>query len=215
MGEENKGENFEGKDSGVEEETNIPPDWAMINFQDLFDRGFRPRVKSVKGLRFITLRRGDEEKSLGPYTESRWNLLTSMYPVKTEPRKESTLPDELKGRKRGFLTNVAKIPLKATADLPRHVNVNLKTILYYEWVKSKGFPGDLGDFLNQVCEAYFGEHGIEPVMVIAEKEYSEKEISIEEDIAGEDVSQQDVSQEAGKQAESWETGKNRWDLNGN
>ena len=70
------------KDSSQQSDSviDIPNEWREIQFQDLFANGWKPRVKTQKGISYITLRRGNNEKSLGPYTEERWQLVASMLP---------------------------------------------------------------------------------------------------------------------------------------
>jgi hypothetical protein len=63
-------------------EERIPDEWAEIPIQDYFDKGFRPNIKTVGNRKYITLKKGSYEKSLGPYDEEKWKLLNSMYPRK-------------------------------------------------------------------------------------------------------------------------------------
>ena len=43
-----------------------------LEIEGLLDEGWKPRIKKRKKLRYITLRKGNQEKSLGPYTEELW-----------------------------------------------------------------------------------------------------------------------------------------------
>jgi hypothetical protein len=151
-----------------EEEGKIPPAWAGIPLQDYFDKGFKPYKRTDRrypGKAWITLKRGRFEKSLGPYSEERWNLITSMYGRRELPGfRTPYLPK--RSSSRGDLLSVSLAP---PPSLPRQMGINTRTLMYYEWAKMKGFDGTLGDFLNDVCYAYFLEHGIEPVIVVTEK----------------------------------------------
>lgn len=188
-----KGKVEEGKEDPVEEADassgglpEIPEEWKRIPIQDYFDKGFRPYKHNVDGKLYITLKKGRFEKSLGPYSEDRWQLLLSMYPKKiiearrSEERKKVEDYEYLKSvpeprsssRRRSALLKVSLAP---PPSLPRTIEINPKTLSYYEWALSKGYKGSLGDFLNEVCYAYFAEKGIEPVIYIVEKEESEEE----------------------------------------
>ena len=48
--------------------------WVNVELEidGLIDEGWKPRIKKRKKLRYITLRKGNQEKSLGPYTEELW-----------------------------------------------------------------------------------------------------------------------------------------------
>jgi hypothetical protein len=170
----------EGKDEGTEPKTEpkIPQEWAAIPIQDYFDKGFKP-YKRIKGERaYISLKRGRYEKGLGPYTDEKWSILVSMYPHKLDERNEgdylSRVPPAPVPNSR-FKTrgNLLSVGLAPPPSLPRQMGINTRTLMYYEWAKSKGFDGPLGEFLNDVCYAYFLEHGIEPVIVVTQKEENE------------------------------------------
>jgi hypothetical protein len=75
---------MEGKE-GKEEKEPMPEEWAEIPIQDYFDKGFRPNIKTVGNRKYITLKKGSYEKSLGPYDEEKWKLLNSMYPHRIRP----------------------------------------------------------------------------------------------------------------------------------
>ena len=74
----------------------VPEDWAQIPLQDYLDKGFHPYIKTVGERKYITLKKGRQEKSLGPHTEERWELLTSIFPHKTSfpPIEEMTPIDD-------------------------------------------------------------------------------------------------------------------------
>jgi hypothetical protein len=149
----------------------VPPEWKEVPIQDLFSKGWKPYRKTVEGKTYIVLRKGEYMKSLGPYSEDRWELLLSMYPYKLTYRGEGfsqaaasqSLPQTQGKEAKG---NILSVGIDKPPSLPRQVKLSLKTLMYYEWAKSKGFSGGLEDFLNQVCEAFFLEHGLEPVIVV-------------------------------------------------
>ena len=53
-----------GKGTGTGNEVEIPEEWKSIPIQDYFAKGFKPRIKRKGGREYITLRRGNREKSL-------------------------------------------------------------------------------------------------------------------------------------------------------
>lgn len=147
------------------EKTEMPPDWEGIPIKDFLKRGFSPYQRvSKNGKIYITLKRGKIEKGLGPFTEEKWALLNKMYEeVQAEMRKQA----EQSGAKLTVIKNpLLSSSLTPPTTLAKQINVSTKTLLYYEWARSKGYNKQLGDFLNEVCYAYFTEHGIEPVIVV-------------------------------------------------
>ncbi len=54
-----------------------------IEIDGLIDDGWKPRIKKRKKLRYITLRKGNQEKSLGPYTEELWEKVKPVDPWAT------------------------------------------------------------------------------------------------------------------------------------
>jgi hypothetical protein len=46
--------------------------------------GWNFRIKTVKGRRYITRRRGQEERGLGPYNENFWNLISHLVQLNAE-----------------------------------------------------------------------------------------------------------------------------------
>lgn len=55
---------------------------ALEDARRYIDEGYSFRVKTVKNRKYITARKGQKEKSLGPYTEEKWRTITGM---KIEP----------------------------------------------------------------------------------------------------------------------------------
>ena len=137
----------------------IPNEWREIQFQDLFANGWKPRIKTQKGISYITLRRGNNEKSLGPYTEERWQLVASML-----PRRELPLP--ISQSRTSLLTSSVAKP----EALKPQIGVSLETLQWYQWVQSKGYDRSLGDFVNEVVHDYFREQGIELAVIIQKGE---------------------------------------------
>lgn len=65
----------------------------------LLEEGWTPRIKTVKGHRYITLRKGKKEKSLGPHNEELWNQLKALIPLpkfEQRPLKKLEIYESLK-----------------------------------------------------------------------------------------------------------------------
>ena len=73
----------------------IPPEWERMNIKEFFDAGFRPSIKRVGAYSYITLKKGNTEKSLGTYSEERWRALMSIYPRKV-PSQLPPIEEKLK-----------------------------------------------------------------------------------------------------------------------
>lgn len=139
----------------------IPEEWKEHNFQDLFDKGWKPskKVNNKTGLSYIRLRHGrSEEIHLGSYSESKWELLQSMFPHKLpalsrtdnpeelpEPAKESNMP----------VGSYFKVPIAKATVIPKAFMPRLPTLYWFERLKQNGFSGDLSDFLNDIVETHF------------------------------------------------------------
>jgi len=172
-----------GKGTGTgNEEGNIeiPEEWRSIPIQDYFAKGFKPRIKRKGGREYITLRRGDREKSLGPYSEERWELIMSMYPhrmyeeyrqrMEAETAKEYSEKVPPPSRKRSPVSKLLSVTLSKPPPLSTKITVDTRTLLYYQWAVERGYDGTLGDFLNECVYAYFQEKGIEPVIYVQKRE---------------------------------------------
>ena len=51
--------------------------------EGLIDEGWKPRIKTRKNRKYITLRKGNKEKSLGPFTEKLWDEIKPVEPWAT------------------------------------------------------------------------------------------------------------------------------------
>lgn len=137
----------------------IPNEWSEIQFQDLFANRWKPRIKTTNNISYITLRRGNNEKSLGPYTEERWQLVMSML-----PRRE--LPPPISQSKTGLLTSSIAKP----EALKSPIGVSLEVLQWYQWAQSKRYSGSLGDFVSDVVHTYFQDQGLELIVMIPKGE---------------------------------------------
>lgn len=135
----------------------LPNEWVKIPIHDLVDKGYRPRVKKVKGIQYLTLRQGNSEKSLGHYTEERWDLLLELFPrLKVAPK----------------VSPAAATPILSTRlGKPRSVkkafNPSLETLGWHAWCQQKGYAGELDEFVNDIVHNYFYEKGfMRPVVIV-------------------------------------------------
>lgn len=63
---------------------------------------------------------------------------------------------------------------KVCADLQRMVRVAPPNLEWYEFLKDKGYPSNLTDFINECVEAYFKSMGLELALVVKPQFSSEK-----------------------------------------
>ena len=53
----------------------IPERWKRMPLVDMIHKGWKPRIKAKGDKSYISMRHGNQERGLGPYTEERWNFL--------------------------------------------------------------------------------------------------------------------------------------------
>lgn len=134
------------------ERSEVPEEWLRMPLEDMVDKGWRPRIKRKGDREYLTLRFGNQERSLGPASEERINLFGEMFP-----------------KLRAMLTNVRRRPPKTSGILttkiknPKEIGTgyrpSLEVLNWYSWAKSKEYDGSLGDFVNEVVHNYFKEQG--------------------------------------------------------
>jgi len=134
----------------------VPEKWKHLPIADMVDKGWRPRVKAMGDRSYITMRYGSQERSLGAFTEERWSLLMEMYP------KLKTLSHKAIPATKGSLlrTDISKPQALKPSAL-----ISVETLAWYEWAQTRGYPGNLGDFLNEVVHDYFKREGLSVVIV--------------------------------------------------
>ncbi|MCJ7631951.1 hypothetical protein MUP77_06100 [Candidatus Bathyarchaeota archaeon] len=139
----------------------MPDEWREIAFQDFFANGWKPRIKTTKGIGYITIRKGNNEKSLGPYDEDRWRLVMSMFPKRVPP------PPSFPSKASLLTSSIAK-----PEALKSPIGVSLEVLQWFQWAqsKSKNYFGSLGDFISDVVHTYFQEQGLELIVIIPQGE---------------------------------------------
>jgi hypothetical protein len=182
--EEEKTEAETGGEETPEEKQELPEEWQFIPIKDYIVKGFKPYQKVVKGHRYMTLKRGKFEKSLGLFSDEKWARLLSMYPTeeKVVEEKAEPLSEAERAGRDTYIDKVPDLPIvkpgrslmgvgfSPPPSLPRQVTVDTTTLIYYEWFKGKGYNGSLGDFLNETVQAYMMLKGVGLAVVIREEE---------------------------------------------
>lgn len=147
--------------SEAEKKPEIPENWKELPLADMVDKGWRPRIKEMKDRAYLTMRYGTQERSLGPYTQEKWNLLMAMFPKLKILTQKAPPPSE------GSLLKVEigkPHPIRKTAD------ISIQTLAWYEWAQNRGYPGTLGDFFNDVVADYFKREGLSVVILREENQ---------------------------------------------
>jgi len=130
------------------------------------NKGYYPYVRKKKGRLYMTIRKGDHEIHLGPYDEEYFNELKSLLPPSGRMPGGRTVETVVGGDGGGVSADVGpKIgrPKVPTEDEWRlwavRFGIRSSVILYYEHATQRGYTGSLADFINDVVELYFSEHG--------------------------------------------------------
>ena len=146
----------------------IPPEWAEIDFEAYFRRGFKPYIMTKQdGRKYILLKRGRFAKSLGPYDERRWELLNTAARAMGVVDREKEEMGEERGEEKGRRitgSSLLSVSVSKPPQLSKSIVLSPETLMYYTWIVEKGYDGTLSDFLNECVKAYFLSKGIEPVM---------------------------------------------------
>jgi hypothetical protein len=140
----------------------IPNEWREIQFQDLFANGWKPRIKTQKGISYITLRRGNKEKSLGPYQEDRWQLVMSMFPKKVPDAR--IFPANPK-----YPLSLIGATMKRADWVPKTFTPSVDTLKWFQTLKENGSSVGFDEFINDIVETHFSKcHHLDYRLVITE-----------------------------------------------
>lgn len=148
------------------QEREIPARWKELPLADLVDKGWMPRVKKTRGIEYLSLRRGNNEHQLGPYTPERLELLLEMFPQLRDgpPIPRSPNPST---------PNLLTASLAKPAPLKGPIEASLEVLDWYRWAQTRDgikFDGSLSEFINEVVLNYFHEHGFEYEVLIRKGE---------------------------------------------
>lgn len=142
----------------------IPKQWRKFPIADMIEKGWRPRLIRRKDKYYITLRFGDQERSLGRYTDERISLLQEMYPQIDWgiTRMERPAPIDK--------ASILKTKLSKPQPLKTQLQISLEVLNWYEWAQSKGYPYDLGTFISEIVHYFFQDQGLERPVIIRKME---------------------------------------------
>jgi hypothetical protein len=144
----------------------------LSEIEVLMAEGWRPRVKTVKGNRYLVLSKGSEDKGFGRLDQELWNVVSQLRSGEPPPATTRRLLtfEEQRDQASRRPSGVLKVKLDKPKAIPSAVTLETSTLMWYEWALTKGFRGDLGQFLNEVTKAYFTEKGLELVLAVKEVE---------------------------------------------
>lgn len=125
----------------------MPDEWREIAFQDFFANGWKPRIKTTRGIAYITLRHGNNEKSLGVHNEDRWRLITSMLPKQVLPPPTS--------RGKGQQLSLLGATMKKADWVPKSFTPTIDTLKWFESLKEVGSPVSFDEFVNDIIYVHF------------------------------------------------------------
>jgi hypothetical protein len=136
----------------MSERSEVPEQWLTMNLEDMVDKGWRPRIKRKGKNQYLTIRFGNQERSLGPATEERMELFGKMF-----PELKAMLTNRRLRAPHGSKLMSTKI--RKPQELGTSYRPSLEVLNWYSWAKSKAYDGSLGDFVNEVVHNYFKQQG--------------------------------------------------------
>ncbi|MBU1173172.1 MAG: hypothetical protein KKD44_26710 [Proteobacteria bacterium] len=131
----------------------IPPKWVKLKIDELVEAGWRPRVRKIRNTKYLILRLGDQDKSLGKATDETMELFGDIFPhlrsVINKPKSiEDTTPEK-----------ILTIPISKPPEIGKSFTPELDTLRWYYFSKiDLEYPGTFGDFINSVVQEYFTEY---------------------------------------------------------
>lgn len=140
----------------------LPEQWKNLPLQEMVDKGYKPRIRRMRDQEYMSLRKGKNERGLGLYSVEKWDLLMEMFPKLQDDSQDdiaeglpiSQKPNHLVGSG-GLLGTKMKRP----DSLSGGIGFSLETLKWFEWSKSKGYKGNLSDWVDNIIQDYFTEHG--------------------------------------------------------
>lgn len=147
----------------LEDDERVPQKWIDLKIDEAVKQGWRPRIIKRRDTQYLTLRLGNQERSLGLATDENVQLLYELFPElrgklhsKTRPIRSSTI----------LSTKIAK-----PKQLPATTHLTLETLQWYKYLQEKAeYPGTIDEFLNESVDTLFREHyGLELAVIIEKK----------------------------------------------
>lgn len=150
-----------------EEEVVIPDEWSEHNFQELYEAGWKPRVKKSKGRPYISLYKGNKNRGLGLYDEERWDLISRLFPKKIKISNE--LPDSKVYKVPKHPLSIMSTTMKRADWAPKTFIPTVDTLKWFETLKLTGSPVGFDEFINDIVETHFTQcHGLKFRIVMTE-----------------------------------------------
>ena len=122
--------------------------WAKRNLDQMVEQGWRPRIIKRRNRSYLTMRFGNQERSLGPATAENLEMFLTHYPdigamLSSSPRQQPPPP------------KVLSVPIQKPTQIGRSYQPSLEVLNWYDYCRTIGFRGSLGDFVNQAIHSYF------------------------------------------------------------
>lgn len=122
--------------------------WKKRNLDQMVEQGWKPRIIRRRNSHYLTMRFGNQERSLGPATPKNLELFLTHYPdigamLSSSPRQQPAPP------------KVLTTPIQKPTQIGRSYQPTLEVLNWYDYCCDKGFRGELGDFVNQAVHSYF------------------------------------------------------------
>ena len=162
-----------GKETADNEETSAPlgthsffDDEEKAKIIALITEGYTPAIQQRPEGRLITMRTRDSTKGFGEFSSERWSELNAIY---NENKPPDTIPP--KTAVKGDFRIRSETPTPTITLSKSDLRLSDTTLQYWLWAKyRREYSGDISDFINEVIEAFFAEKGIEPVILIQQKD---------------------------------------------
>ncbi len=156
--------------SKATEDINKVPDILKLDYKSMIDEGWKPYVRTNVNkmgdeFKYITLKKGKSEKSLGTYSDESYDLIMKYYNEANEEKIQRELGVDFAFDKDGTPTKDIK---KANTEkssigfqfvktqmiqpivVPKSIVLDLQVLNYYNWaVQNKQYGYDLGRFMNE------------------------------------------------------------------
>lgn len=133
------------------EKPKIPERWKKLNIKKMVEEGWRPRIKKSGRFEYLTMRFGNEERSLGRYSDEKWDLLVDMFPNL-----------DLSGRTAGGVSpkgrhaSLLRARMTKGIAIPKSFVPDLHTLRAWEEMqKNTKFKGDFSQFVNDIIYTHF------------------------------------------------------------
>jgi hypothetical protein len=142
--------------------SSMPEQWKNLPLQEMVDKGYRPRIRRMRDQEYMSLRKGKNERGLGLYSPEKWDLLMEMFPKLQDDSQDDIaegLPISQKPNRLIGSGGLLGTKMRRPDSLSGGIGFSLETLKWFEWSKSKGYKGNLSDWVNDIVQDYFTEHG--------------------------------------------------------